>query len=122
MLQLLVDDGSKSRGQRISIFKPEFNVISSFTGQHKDFEQVTTINYAGQFVQLGSNDPIDEFMTQFLKEEVEFDMPPDVRSWKQKSRINVKGTTAKKITTRYIKLKDGTEDTLTKEDIAEIPL
>ena len=43
---------------------------------------MTTINYAGQFVQLGSNDPIDEFMIQFLKQEVEFDMPPDVRSWK----------------------------------------
>ena len=34
MLQLVVDDGSKSRGQRMSIFKPDFNVISSFTGQH----------------------------------------------------------------------------------------
>ena len=32
MLQMLVDDGSKSRGQRISIFKPDFNVMSSFSG------------------------------------------------------------------------------------------
>ena len=96
--------------------------MSSATGEHKDFEQMTTINYAGQFVDHGQDDPIDTFMTQFLKQEVEFDMPPDVRSWKQNSRINVKGTTATKITTRFIKLKDGTEDTLTKEDVAEIQL
>ena len=50
MLQLLIDDGSKSRGQRMSIFKSDFNVISSYTGEHSDFEQMTTINYAGQFV------------------------------------------------------------------------
>ena len=49
-------------------------------------------------------------------------MPPGVKSWKQKSRINVKGTTATKITTRTIRLKDGTEDTLTKEDVQEIEL
>ena len=38
MLQLLVDDGSKSRGQRLSIFKADFNVMSSYSGQHSDFE------------------------------------------------------------------------------------
>lgn len=81
-MQLLCDDGSKSRGQRLSIFKPDFNVISSFSGDHKDFERMTTINYAGQFVSPHEEDPIDQFMTHFLKQEVEFNMPPDVRSWK----------------------------------------
>ena len=82
MLQLLIDDGSKSRGQRISIFKPEFNVMSCYSGPHQDFENMTTINYAGQFVKLGETDPIDDFMDMFLKQDVEFDMPKDVKSWK----------------------------------------
>ena len=43
---------------------------------------MTTINYAGQFVSPNEEDPIDQFMTLFLKEEVEFDMPENVRSWK----------------------------------------
>lgn len=61
-------------------------------------------------------------MKAFLKEDVEFDMPEGVRSWKQKSRINFKGKTATKITTRNIKMKDGTEDVLTKEETQQIEL
>lgn len=122
MMQLLVDDGSKSRGQRLSIFNDNFNIMSCFTGPHLDFESMTTINYSGQFVQHGEEDPIDTFMTEFLRQEVEFNMPQGVKSWKQKSRINVKGTTATKITTRTIRMKDGTEDVLTKEDVQEIQL
>ena len=83
---------------------------------------MTTINYAGQFVGIDDEDPIEEFMTEFLREEVDFEMPDGVRSWKQKSKINVKGTTATKVTTRTVRFGDGHEDTLVKEDIKEIPL
>ena len=37
MLQMLVDDGSKSKGQRGSIFKEDFNVMSCYSGDHSDF-------------------------------------------------------------------------------------
>ena len=53
-------------------------------------------------------------MDAFLKEEVEFDMPDNVRSWKQSSKIQVQGNLAKKTTIRTLKLKDGKEETLEK--------
>lgn len=55
-------------------------------------------------------------MDAFLKEDVEFEMPEDVRSWKQSSKIQVQGNTAKKTTIRTLKMKDGTERTLEKTD------
>lgn len=55
-------------------------------------------------------------MDAFLKEDVDFDMPDDVRSWKQNSKITVQGNLAKKTTTRLLKLKDGSEKTLEKTD------
>jgi len=51
-------------------------------------------------------------MDAFLKEEVVFEMPDNVRSWKQNSKIQVQGNIAKKTTVRTLKLKDGTEKVL----------
>ena len=84
MCQLLVDDGSKSRGQRKNIFKQEFNVMSCYTGNHADFDMMTCIDYAGAFVPKGEGDPIDKFMAEYLKEEVDFPemQAGNVRSWK----------------------------------------
>jgi len=49
-------------------------------------------------------------MDQFLKEDVTFDMPDDVRSWKQNSKIQVQGNIAKKTTIRTLKMKNGSEE------------
>jgi hypothetical protein len=48
---------------------------------------MSVIDYAGAFVVKGEPDPIERQMDAFLKEEVEFDMPENVRSWKQNSKI-----------------------------------
>jgi len=48
---------------------------------------MTCIDYAGAFVVNGEPDPIEKQMDDFLKEEVEFEMPENVRSWKQNSKI-----------------------------------
>jgi hypothetical protein len=53
-------------------------------------------------------------MNRFLKEPVELEMPPDVRSWKQNTKVNVQGTKATKTVTRTCKLKDGSEKVITK--------
>ena len=83
LLQLIIDDGVPNRGHRENIFNAEFNVMGSFSGQHKEFNSMTCIDYAGSFVPAGEPDPIERQMDQFLKEDVEFpDMPGDVRSWK----------------------------------------
>ena len=63
-------------------------------------------------------------MSALLKEEVDFPemVQANVRSWKQKSNVNMKGQQAVKTTTRFIKFKDGTEDTLVKEETRKIDL
>ncbi len=75
---------------------------------------MTCVDYAGAFVAKGEPDPIERQMDAFLKEEVEFDMPDNVRSWKQNSKIQVQGNMAKKTTVRTLKMKDGTERVLDK--------
>ncbi len=53
-------------------------------------------------------------MEAFLKEEVDFaDMPPDIRGWKQNSKIQVQGHKAIKTITRTCRLRDGSEKVLT---------
>lgn len=114
MIQLIVDDGVQNRGHRENILNAEFNVMGCFTDEHKDFNQMSCIDYAGAFVPAGEPDPIERQMDAFLKEEVEFEMPDNVRSWKQSSKIQVQGNIAKKTTVRTLKLKDGKEETLEK--------
>lgn len=75
---------------------------------------MTCIDYAGAFVANGEPDPIEKQMDAFLKEEVDFEMPEGVRSWKQNSKIQVQGNLAKKTTVRTMKMKDGTEKVLDK--------
>ncbi len=90
--------------------------MGCYSCDHKDFNSMTCIDYCGAFVVQGEPDPIEKQMDQFLKEEVDFsdEMPDNVRSWKQNSKIQVQGNMAKKTTVRTLKLKDGTEKVLTK--------
>jgi hypothetical protein len=53
-------------------------------------------------------------MDKFLKEPVEMDMPTNVISWKQNSKVNVQGNKASKTVTRTCKLKDGSEKVINK--------
>ena len=88
--------------------------MGCFTNLHKDFNQMSCIDYAGAVVATGEADPIEKQMDIFLKEEVEFEMPEGVRSWKQNSKIQVQGNLAKKTVVRTLKMKDGSEQTLNK--------
>ena len=116
MLQLIVDDGVQNRGHRENIFNAEFGVMGCATGEHKDFNSMTVIDYCGAFVPNGAPDPIEKQMDQFLKEDVTFEMPDDVRSWKQNSKIQVQGNIAKKTTIRTLKKKDGSEQIMEKTE------
>ena len=40
------------------------------------------MDLAGGLIKTGDPDPIESQMNSFLKETVEIEMPPDVRSWK----------------------------------------
>ena len=88
--------------------------MGCYTGDHRDFDKITCLDFAGGFVREGDSDPIEKQMEEFLKETVEFAMPDNVISWKQNSKVNVQGNKATKTITRTCKLKDGSEEVLTK--------
>ena len=114
IMQMLIDDGVPNRGHRENLFNDDFRVCGIFTGDHKDFDTVTVVDYAASFVKAGDEDPIERQMDEFLKEEVTFDdMPADIRGWKQNSKIQVQGHHAIKTVTRTCRLKDGSEKILT---------
>lgn len=113
-MQMLIDDGVPNRGHRENLFNNDFRVCGVFSGDHKDFDTVTVIDYSASFVKAGDEDPIERQMDEFLKEEVTFDdMPADIRGWKQNSKIQVQGHNAIKTVTRTCRLKDGSEKVLT---------
>lgn len=90
VLQLIIDDGVPERGHRQNIFNPEFKVFGCFTGVHKDYDSMTCLDFVGGFVKHGDVDPVEKHIDMFLKEAVDFvDMPPNIISWKQNSKINV---------------------------------
>lgn len=72
------------------------------------------MDFTGGLVRAGEKDPIEEQMNVFLKEAIELDMPADVRSWKQNTKVNVQGTKATKTITRTCKMKDGSDKVITK--------
>jgi len=59
MMQLIVDDGVPNRGHRENIFNVEFHCMGSYSGDHKDFNSMSVIDYAGAFVATGDPDPIE---------------------------------------------------------------
>ena len=123
VLQSIVDDGVPNRGHRENLFNPEFRVIGCFTGQHKDFDTMSVIDFCAAFVRNGEEDPIEKQMDIFLKEEVEFpEMPADIRGWKQNSKISVQGHRATKVVERTCRLKNGREEVLRKEIEREFEL
>jgi uncharacterized protein YkwD len=80
--QLIIDDGVPERGHRLNIFNKEFKVFGCFSGGHKDYDFMTCMDLAAGFVKAGEEDPIEKHIDLFLKEEVEFEMPTEIRSWK----------------------------------------
>jgi len=48
VLQLLVDDGVKSRGHRANMTNPAFIYCGCYTGTHTDYSTITVIDYGFQ--------------------------------------------------------------------------
>ena len=78
---MIVDDGVSSRGHRTNIFNPAFKVMACFSGEHKQYETMTTIDYAGGFVKKGEEDPMQAQMNEFMKEKVDFETPEGATGW-----------------------------------------
>ena len=57
-MQMIIDDGRKSRSHRINIFREDFKVMACATDDHIHYEKVNVIVFAGNFVKPGDQDPI----------------------------------------------------------------
>ena len=51
--QLVIDDGVPDRGHRDNLFNKEFKVMGCYTGDHKDFDKMTCLDFAGGFIAEG---------------------------------------------------------------------
>lgn len=60
VLQSIVDDGVPNRGHRENLFNPEFRVMGCYSGHHKDFDHMSTIDFCAAFVRTGEEDPIEK--------------------------------------------------------------
>ncbi len=49
VVQLIIDDGVKSRGHRANIFNPDFKVVGIACGEHKDYGYMCAIDFADSF-------------------------------------------------------------------------
>jgi uncharacterized protein YkwD len=59
ILQQIVDDGVPNRGHRENLFNPDFRVVGVFSGPHKDFDSMSTLDFCAAFVKAGEEDPIE---------------------------------------------------------------
>ena len=57
VIDLIVDDGVSSRGHRSNIFNPAFDTMGCFTGPHTQYNNMTTIDYSGGFIEKGAKAP-----------------------------------------------------------------
>ena len=84
LLWLIIDDGSRSKSHRNNVFSEQWNHMGCYTGSHKDFLTMSTIDYAEGFIEKGGKDPLEEQIDELMKEEVVFKNMPTkgIQSWK----------------------------------------
>jgi uncharacterized protein YkwD len=54
VLQLIIDDGVRSRGHRKNIFNPKFTIAGIGYGPHARYRTVCTTDFAGAYAERGS--------------------------------------------------------------------
>lgn len=136
VVNLVVSDGDKNRGQREGIFNGDLKEIGVWTGKEKTYGQCTSIASATKFiVKDGVKDDLDvqkeelKTITQKLKstkppsketEEEDMELPPGVKSIDKSEKIVVENGKKKRITKIVKHMEDGsTETETTKETVDE---
>lgn len=64
----IVDDGLPERSQRKTLFNPEFNYIGVASGEHKEYNLATVINYVSSVRKIGEPSPdVKSFIHDYVK-------------------------------------------------------
>lgn len=140
IINLVVSDGDKSRGQREGIFNSELKEIGVWTGKEKTYGQCTSIATATKFTTNSNVDDIYageskeapqkkqlQTLDQKLKsgkkpqqvEEGDDELPPGVKSIDRTEKIVVENGKKKKITKIVRHMEDGSTETETEKETIE---
>ena len=135
LVSLIVDDGVPSRGHRKNIFSKDFNQTGCFSGYHKQYGSMCTLNYVGKYGADGGSGGFSMpassgggggssggmSLDEFMQREVDFpDMPGDHRGYSQSTQASMSGGVMKKTTTRKVNMPDGSTLTLVKEETMNV--
>ena len=138
IINLVVSDGDKSRGQREGIFNSELKEIGVWTGKEKSYGQCTSIATATKFITKSSVEDIYsgeseestqkkelKTITEKLKstkkpsEEEDDELPPGVKKIDRSEKIVVENGKKKKITKIVRHMEDGSTETETEKETIE---
>jgi uncharacterized protein YkwD len=56
---MIIDDGVLERGHRENLFNKEFKLFGCFSGPHRDYDNMTCMDFSGGLVKPGDEDPIE---------------------------------------------------------------
>ena len=138
IINLVVSDGDKSRGQREGSFNSELKEIGVWTGKEKSYGQCTSIATATKFITKSSVEDIYsgeseestqkkelKTITEKLKgtkkpsEEEDDELPPGVKKIDRSEKIVVENGKKKKITKIVRHMEDGSTETETEKETIE---
>jgi len=132
VLSLLVDDGVKSRGHRRNLFKPDVKRIGIYSGDHKEFETCIVIALAGDVREKGKpffdiknykytypadlNAKPEKGKKKNVYQRDDEDAPDHTVSVKITKSMNLYNQKVRRVTKKFYKLEDGSEQIVEVED------
>lgn len=119
LLQWIIDDGVKSRGDRKTIFSKDFTKFGvGYNPSHKTYKSVSVVVFAGVFGEIGSqetpvpvqNDRLMEEMPEELKK-----MPEGAKGMAVTRKTLIEGDKKKIVYTVKYDMEDGSQKEVVKE-------
>lgn len=70
---MLIDDGLKSRPNRVNLMNPSFRRFSAASGEHVTFKKMVVCNYAEYYAKQEEQTKLAGLVAEFMKEKVKFE-------------------------------------------------
>ena len=69
----MIDDGLKTRPNRVNLMNPSFRRFSAANGTHVTFKRMMVCNYAEYYAKQEDQTKMAGLVADFMKEKVKFD-------------------------------------------------